>query len=52
MRLNWSHLDLLEGNFKAEALVEVGVQGVLLHRGLLLLDPLPVLLQDNLHEGV
>ena len=47
-----AHLDLLEGDLEAEALVEVGVQRVLLHRGFLLLDPFSVLLQDDLHVGI
>lgn len=46
------HLDLLEGDLKAEGLVEVGVQGLLLHRRLLLLEPLAILHQVDLHVGV
>lgn len=46
------HLNLLKGDLKAEGLVEVGVQGLLLHRRLLLLEPLPILHQVDLHVGV
>lgn len=46
------HLDLLEGDLEAEGLIEIGVQGLLLHRGLLLLEPLAVLHQVDLHVGV
>ena len=46
------HLDLLEGHLEAEGLVVVRVQGVLLDRGLLLLQPLAVLHQVDLHVRV
>lgn len=46
------HLDLLEGDLEAEGLVEVRVQGLLLHCRLLLLEPLAVLHQVDLHVGV
>lgn len=46
------HLDLLEGDLEAEGLVEVGVQSLLLHRCLLLLEPLAALQQVDLHIGV
>lgn len=44
----WHYLDLLERNFKAEGLVVVGVQRILLNGCLLLLQPLAVLHQMNL----
>lgn len=46
------YLDLLERNFKAEGLVVVGVECVLLNRRLFLLQPLTVLHQVNLHVGI
>lgn len=46
------YLYLLKGNFKAETLIEVRIQGVFLDRRLLLLDPLPVLLQNDLHVRI
>lgn len=46
------HLDLLEGDLEAEGLVEVRVERLLLHRRLLLLEPLAVLHQVDLHVGV
>ena len=45
-------LDLGEGDLEAEALVEVGVEGVLLDRRLLLLQTLALMLQHHLDEGV
>ena len=47
-----TYLDLLQGHLEAEGLVVVGVQSVLLHRRLLLLQPLPIQQQVNLHIGV
>lgn len=46
------YLYLLEGHIEAETLVKVRIEGVFLHRRLLLLDPLPVLLQNDLHVGI
>lgn len=46
------YLYLLKGNFKAETLIEVRIEGVFLDRRLLLLDPLPVLLQNDLHVRI
>lgn len=46
------YLHLLERNLKAEGLVVVRIQSVLLHRRLLLLQPLSVLQQVNLHVGI
>lgn len=46
------YLYLLKGHFKAETLIEVRIQGVFLDRRLLLLDPLPVLLQNDLHVRI
>lgn len=47
-----TYLYLLKGHIKAETLVEVWIQGVFLDCCLLLLDPLAVLLQNNLHVGI
>lgn len=49
---SWSHLDLGEGDLKAEALVEIRIQGVLFDRRLLLLQPLSIVLQHDFHKGV
>lgn len=46
------HLNLLEGDLEAEGLVEVGVQRLLFHGRLFLLEPLAVLHQVDLHVGV
>lgn len=46
------YLYLLKGHFKAETLIEVRIEGVFLDRRLLLLDPLPILLQDDLHVRI
>lgn len=47
-----TNLYLLKGDFKAEGLIEVGVQGLLLDCGLLLLQPLAILQQVDLHVGI
>lgn len=47
-----TNLYLLKGDLKAEGLIEVGVQGLLLDCGLLLLQPLAVLQQVDLHIGI
>lgn len=47
-----SHLHLLKRNLKAEGLIVVRIQSVLLHCCLLLLQPLSVLQQVNLHVGI
>lgn len=49
---NNSHLHLLERNLKAEGLVVVRIQSVLLHRRLLLLQPLSILQQVDFHIGI
>lgn len=46
------YLYLLKGHVEAEALIEVWVEGVFLDRRLLLLDPLTVLLQNDLDVGI
>lgn len=46
------YLHLLKRNLKAEGLVVVRIQSVLLHCGLLLLQPLPILQQVNFHVGI
>lgn len=46
------YLYLLKGHVEAETLIKVWIQGVFLDRRLLLLDPLAVLLQDDLHIGI
>lgn len=46
------YLHLLERNLKAEGLVVVRIQSVLLHCRLLLLQPLSILQQVNLHVGI
>lgn len=47
-----TNLDLGEGDLKAEALIEVGIQSVLFDRRLLLLESLAVVLQHHLNEGI
>lgn len=47
-----SCLDLLEGNFKGERLVVVGVEGALLDAGLLLLQSFSTLHQHDLHVWI
>lgn len=47
-----TNLYLLKGDLKAEGLVEVGVQGLLLDCGLLLLQSLAILQQVDLHIGI
>lgn len=47
-----TNLYLLKGDLKAEGLIEVGVQGLLLDCGLLLLQPLAILQQVDLHVGI
>lgn len=46
------YLNLLEGNLKAEALIEVRIECVLLDSCLLLLDTFPIVLQNNLHKWI
>ena len=46
------YLHLFKGDLKAEGLVVVRVQRVLLHRRLLLLQALAALQQLNLHVGI
>lgn len=46
------YLNLLEGNLKAEALIEVRIECVLLDSCLLLLDSFPIVLQNNLHKWI
>lgn len=48
----WTNLDLREGDLEAKALVEVGVQCVLLDRRLFLLQSLPVVLQHHLDKRI
>lgn len=48
----YADLYLLKGNLKAEGLIEVRVQSLLLDSGLLLLKPLAILQQVNLHIGI
>lgn len=48
-KYGWHYLDLLEGYFKAEWLIVVGVKCVLFNRCLFLLQPLAILHQMNLH---
>lgn len=47
-----NYLDLLKRDFEAKGLVVVRVEGVLLDCRLLLLQPLAVLHQVNLHVGI
>jgi len=47
-----TNLYLLKGDLEAEGFVEVGVQGLLLDCGLLLLQPLAILQQVDLHVGI
>lgn len=46
------YLNLSEGDFKAEAFIEVGVQCVLLNCRLLLFDTLPIVLQNHFHKRI
>lgn len=49
---HWTNLYLLKGDLEAEGFIEVGVQGLLLDCGLLLLQPLAILQQVDLHIGI
>lgn len=50
--IHQTDLYLLKGDLKAEGFIEIGVQGLLLDCGLLLLQPLAVLQQVDLHIGI